>query len=109
MYERDISKTILRASKLASIESEFIDEILLGPEFSWALEINLSVIKLRDTDKALQSRIILNWLRRLSVSDIGTAEVDLVRTLLEKSGPAKINLPRGKYVRRRNKLIFLED
>ena len=73
------------------------------------MKIKLSVIKLRETNKALQSRIILNWLRRLSVSDIGTAEVDLVSTLLEKSGPAKINLPRGKYVRRRNKLIFLED
>ena len=109
MYKRDIRKTILRASKLASIESECIDEILSRPDFSWASEIKLSVIKLRETNKALQSRIILNWLRRLSVSDIGTAEVDLVRTLLEKSGPAKINLPRGKYVRRRNKLIFLED
>jgi len=109
IYKRDISKTVLRASNLASIESEFIDEILLESNFSWALEPKLSVSKLRDTNKALQSRIILNWLRRLSVPDVGNAEVDLVKTLLNKEGPAKINLPRGKYVRRRNKLIFLDE
>ena len=98
----------MRSSNLASLESNFIDELLSGPEFSWTHERQLSVPKLKNTKTVVRSRIILNWLREHSVSNIGNAEVDLVLKLLSEKDPAKINLPKGRYVRRRNKLIFLE-
>ena len=108
VYQRDISKPILRASNLSALESDFIDELLSSPDFSWTNEKKLSVQKLKNTNTLLRSRIILNWLRNHSVSDVGNAEVDRILKLLKEKNPAKINLPKGKYVRRKNKLIFLE-
>ena len=108
IYQKDIRKTILRSSNIAALESNFIDELLSGSEFSWTNERQLSVPKLKNTKTVLRSRIIFNWLKEHSVSNIGNAEVDLVLKLLNEKDPAKINLPKGKYVRRRNKLIFIE-
>ncbi len=69
----------------------------------------LPVEDLRSRPLALQRRLIRRWLQDHALRDIGFAEIERVRSLLAVgSGPAKINLPGARHVRRRSGEIFLE-
>jgi tRNA(Ile)-lysidine synthase len=102
---RNIRQSIWRAAMIAAEEENWIEGQLpnsLGPD--------LSVAKLRELPVALQRREILKWLRCRNVSNIGFDVVENVRALLgHESGPAKINLPQDRHVRRRAKKIFIAD
>lgn len=108
IFQRDVTKAVSRASEVSMRESDMIDAILLSSEFSWISKKELSLVKLKKLNNALQARAILKWLRKAKVSGVGFVEVELVRSLLKDKSTAKINLPGGKHVRRRNKMLFIE-
>ena len=108
IFQRDVTKAISRAAEVSMRESDMIDEMLLSSEFSWINKSELPLIKLNKLNDALQGRVILYWLRKANVSGVGFTEVELVRSLIKDNSTAKINLPGGKYVRRRNKQIFID-
>ena len=92
-----------RAAEIARAESEWLDA-LCGPA---AAQPELAVRELRGTPPAGQRRTILRWLQARGVSDIAFADVENVRRLLDPAGPAKVNLSRGKFARRRSGRIFI--
>jgi len=102
--DRNIRQSIWRAAMIAIEEDIWIENQLPN---STGLE--LAVDKTRGLPIALQRRQILNWLRAQNITNVGFDVVESIRALVEpNSRVAKVNLPRGRHVRRRAKKIFVE-
>ena len=100
---RDVRKSIWQAAEILRAQHEFFSESL---DTGTA---ELSVPLLRALPEAQQSILIQQWLKNQQVPGIGFALVQAVRALLEIPAPrAKVNLPGGRHVRRREKKLFVE-
>jgi tRNA(Ile)-lysidine synthase len=103
---RDVRKAIWRATQIW-MEEEALLESLADEESPSKHE--LDVLDLRKRSIALQRRIVRRWLIGHRVSGIGFEVVEEIRALLDpECEAAKVNLPRGRHVRRRAKKIFIE-
>ena len=92
-----------RAAEIARAESEWLDMLC----YELAEKSALPVVTLRAAPTAQQRRVILRWLQRRAIADISFADVEAVRGLVLERDPAKINLSRGKFARRRAGAIFI--
>jgi tRNA(Ile)-lysidine synthase len=102
---RNIRHSIWRAAVIAAEEENWIETQLPNETTT-----ELSVPELRKLPVALQRREILKWLRARNVANVGFDIVENVRALLDPdSSIAKVNLPQGRYVRRRAKKIFITN
>jgi tRNA(Ile)-lysidine synthetase-like protein len=99
-----VAENLWRAAEIAREESAWLDALCAAE----AMQDELSVPKLRGVSQAQQRRTILRWLQARGVAEIGFAEVELVRGLLGRVDPAKVNLPDGEHARRRAGKIFVE-
>jgi tRNA(Ile)-lysidine synthase len=97
----NFSAAVLRASEIFRVENDWMESLV--PETG----AKLSCKTLRAMPPALQRRTVLRWLRGRGV-EAGFAETELVLSLLDTEGPAKINLPEGRHARRRAGEIFFE-
>ena len=99
-----VTGNLWRAAEILRAESEWMDELsrkaLGGAE--------LSVNALLATHLIHQRRTIRMWLQLCGIEDISFADVEAVRGLLENRIPAKVNLSKGKFARRRAGKIFVE-
>jgi tRNA(Ile)-lysidine synthase len=95
---------ILRAAEILRGEEEWI--VSLMP----ATKLELDCKELRAMHSAMQSRVILRWLRECGVPEAGHAETRRVLSLLDAvNGPAKVSLPGNHHARRRSGVLFLES
>lgn len=102
-FGRDIRKTVRRNAAIAAEEDALLNEML--PD----IPARLPVKQLLGLPVALQRRTITRWLRANAVADLGFDLVEQVRTMLDAAhGPAKINLPGDRHVRRRSGEMFIE-
>ena len=101
--DRDVRRSIWRAAEILRAEDDFITSMIpmqdLPPE--------LNVPELLAQPLALQRRILHTWLRSQELPNIGFAEVEAVRALLD-GRTAKTSLPGGWHARRRARKLFLE-
>jgi tRNA(Ile)-lysidine synthase len=67
-----------------------------------------TVAVLRGWPLALQRRRIWRWLREAGLGEAGFEDVERVLGLIRRRDPARVNLPRGWFARRRQGRIFLE-
>ncbi|MBL9113537.1 MAG: tRNA lysidine(34) synthetase TilS [Verrucomicrobiaceae bacterium] len=67
----------------------------------------LKCSELKKQPRAIQRRVVLNWLRTSSVPGVGMAEVEAVLGLLTEETPARVNLPGGLQVRRKSKTLTI--
>ena len=91
---------------------------LLGAEEAWLSQLtadaavqdkHLPTKALVDEPVARQRRLILAWLRGQGATGIGYREVESVRALQDTAhGPAKVNLPGNRHVRRKQGHLFVE-
>jgi tRNA(Ile)-lysidine synthase len=103
---RNIRQSIWRAATIAAEEEAWIDQVA---ENSSTPKSHLVVEELRALPLPLQRRTILKWLRSQNTAEIGFDVIERVRTLLDgNTRIAKINLPKDRHVRRREKKIFVE-
>lgn len=94
---RDVRAALCRAAEISAAEQEYLDA-LAAP---LAGEETPDVKTLAPLPLALQRRVILLWLRRQQCPGIGFDEVEAVRAMLDlTSGPACVNLPGNRFVRR---------
>jgi tRNA(Ile)-lysidine synthase len=93
-----------RAAEIARAENEWLDTLCCAD----AEGGELSVTRLRAAPLAQQRRTVLRWLQMRGIADVAFADVEAVRGLLEHRDPAKINLSRGRFARRRAGTIFIE-
>jgi tRNA(Ile)-lysidine synthetase-like protein len=98
------AENLWRAAEIQRAESEWLDALCA----ELAANMELPVRDLREGPLARQRRTILRWLQRRGVKDIGFADVEAVRGLLEHRIPAKVNLSGGLFARRRAGKIFVE-
>jgi len=102
---RDVRKAIWRVTQIW-IEEEDLLESLVSDRISAS---ELDVVSMRKMPVALQRRAIVGWLRARGITNIGFETVDSIRGLLDpECKGAKVNLPRGRYARRKAKKIFIE-
>lgn len=100
---RDCRPAIIRSTKLAQAENDWLES--LTPTIPPTLDSK----SLPDQPLALQRRIVRQWLILHEIPEPGFTEVEQVLSLLDvKNGPAKVNLPGGRYARRRQGIIFVE-
>jgi tRNA(Ile)-lysidine synthase len=102
-FGREIRHAVWRTAEILRAEDELLDGLLgtaSPPE-------QLSVSELQAAPLALQRRRLHAWLRSWGVPNIGFAEVEAVRALLQ-GRTAKTNLPAGWHARRRAGKLFLE-
>jgi tRNA(Ile)-lysidine synthase len=95
---------ILRAAEILRGEEDLIVS-LMPPN-----QPELDCKELREMHPAMQSRVILRWLRECGVPAAGHAETRRVLSLLDTvNGPAKVSLPGNHHARRRSGVLFLES
>jgi tRNA(Ile)-lysidine synthase len=101
---RPVKQTLLRTIELAVGESEFLRSLV--PEIQHQPE--LDALELRKLPVAIQRRTIHGWLRHQEVKGCGFDEIEAIRSLVEHTQVAKVNLPRGVFCRRRAGRLFLQ-
>ncbi len=101
---RPIKRTLLRTIELAANEGEFLKSHVPRMQN----EAELDARELRKLPLAIQRRTIYAWLRQRHISECGFDEIEAVRSLLNHSEIAKINLPRGVFCRRQTGRLFLQ-
>ncbi len=107
IFGRDIRASILRLSKIASAEAEWMESLTaLHP-----LPARLPVRELAIHPLALQRRILQAWLTQQGIPDCGFDQIEKARALLTASprAAAKINLPGGKHLRRSKGLLWVQQ
>ncbi|HEX2751334.1 MAG TPA: tRNA lysidine(34) synthetase TilS [Verrucomicrobiales bacterium] len=94
---RDVRPALCRAAEVAADESE----MLTGMAIPYAEAAEPDVRLLARLHRALQRRVIHLWLMRNGFTGIGFHEVEAVRSMLDPAGgPACVNLPGNRFVRR---------
>ena len=94
---RDVRPALCRAAEIASGEQAFMDALAMPA----AQDATLDTRSLAAMPLALQRRIILLWLKAQRFPGTGFDEVEAVRGMLNPgSGPARVNLPGNRFVRR---------
>lgn len=113
VFERDVSPLLARFAGLAGRDEAWLQREarrILEEEAALAEDGSLRLTpRLTALDPALQSRVLLGWLRdQLRLGGIGFGEVEQVRAMLVPGGPAKVNLPGGRHLRRKARRLWLE-
>jgi len=106
VMRRPVRESLWRASEVLRAEAEFVAaaEAALG-----ILPEHLQVSELKHLPLALLRRRIARWLALRGVSNINYEMVESVSRLVLHTAPAKVNLPKNAYVRRKAGRIFFED
>ncbi len=99
-----VAENLLRAAEIQRAESEWLDALCA----EWSEHAELSVKAMHAASLAQQRRTILRWLQRHGINDISFINVEAVRGLLDNRIPAKVNLSKGRFARRRTGKIFVE-
>ncbi len=103
---REVRAALWRAADILAAEEAYLSGLLAadGPP---APQLSLAV--LAEQPLARQRRVLRAWLLARGVPNVGYREVELVRSLLDKTeGPAKVNLPDGKHARRKQGKLFID-
>jgi tRNA(Ile)-lysidine synthase len=102
-FGRDVRQSLWRAAEVLGGQQEWLNQSLTlnGEE--------LSVAALRALPEALQRHALHEWLRRHRTPQISFALVENIRALLPPGAPrARVNLPGGKFARRRAGRLFID-
>jgi hypothetical protein len=103
-FGRDVRQSLWRAAEILGAQQEWLTQSLSldGEE--------LALSALRMLPEALQRHAIHEWLRRHRTPQISFALVESIRALLPPgAGTAKVNLPGGKFARRRAGRLFIDE
>jgi tRNA(Ile)-lysidine synthase len=102
-FGRDVRRAIWRAAELCSAEHEFLSGILTPSDTAPTLDVTA----LRVLPLAVQRRVLHAWLHANGVRKVAFDDVENVRGLIDGLR-AKVNLPAGRYARRREGRLFLD-
>jgi tRNA(Ile)-lysidine synthase len=107
LIERTFGPAFTEAALRNAVILRAEDEHLSAETDAIPISAKLPVATLRDLPLALRRRVIRRWLTLHAIPH-GLAEIDRVLTLLDPTGPAKINLPADRHARRRAGSLFVE-
>jgi len=102
---RDVRPALCRAAVISRAEQEWLDTLAQPAAESDTLDAR----SLSSEPLALQRRVLRLWLRRHGLRGPGFDEVEAVRTMLDfHGGPARVNLPDNRFVRRSGGVLRVE-
>ena len=110
---RDVVEIIVRAARLAAQDEAFLGECVARfaeEQGLWQADGRLLLTRdLQEGHPALQSRVLRYWLGQVhQVKSLGVHEIEGARAMLVPGGPAKMNLPGGRFLRRKAKRMWVE-
>jgi len=96
---------LARAAEILAAEDDMLEESVRERAQAARIEVQ----KLRREPMAMQRRWLKAWLHARIKGDVSFDTIERARVLaLSKSAPAKMNLPRGFHLRRREGILFVE-
>ncbi|CAN5914738.1 hypothetical protein BH11VER1_BH11VER1_17480 [soil metagenome] len=106
LFQRDVGPLLKRFSALAARDHSFISELSQAFAIQHAVFNEDGSLRLRAEFKkahpAIQSRILQQWLVEVhEVPKIGHREIEAALNMLQPDGPARINLPGDRHLRRK--------
>jgi tRNA(Ile)-lysidine synthase len=105
-FGRDIRQSLWRAAEVLSAQQEWLDQSNQSLSLTGK---QLPIPALRALPEALQRHAIHQWLRHHRTPQISFALIESIRALLPPGAPkSKVNLPAGKFARRRAGILFIE-
>ncbi|MES2593803.1 MAG: tRNA lysidine(34) synthetase TilS [Verrucomicrobiota bacterium] len=112
IFERDVSPLIVRLGVMAERDEDALNtqarslaEASINPDGS--LRITREV---KQAHPAVLSRVLRQWLVSIHhLKDIGHAEIERALSMLQPGGPAKINLPGDRHLRRKAGRLWIGD
>lgn len=105
-FKRDVRTAVARLAEQTSAESDYLDSLVQAD----AEQTTLSVPNLRRLPLALQRRLLFIWMKGQKVSNVDFDLIERARTLiLPDTETAKVNLPKDRHLRRRQKQLFIEE
>ena len=114
VLRRDVAPLIVRMGKLAERDEDFLRE--QAAHFVEAHHLiqadhSLCIVpEMRSLHCAILSRVLICWLsEKLRVPHLGNREIEAALTMLLPDGPAKINLPGDRHLRRKAKRLFVQE
>jgi tRNA(Ile)-lysidine synthase len=102
---RSVKRNLFRLSQVTREEEKLLEEVT--PRI-WERE-TISVSEIGSLPVALQRRVIYRWLNWLDIPDLGFEEIEAVRALVAHEKPAKTNLPRDRFCRRKAGQLFIDQ
>ena len=113
VLQRDVTPVVARFGRLAARDEDYLQSAALELIERFSLiqpDDTLKVVsQLREAHPAISTRIVRQWLvTQLGLRGIGNHELEQVLEMLKPEGPAKINLPHDRHLRRKAKRLFLE-
>jgi len=104
---REVVPQMTRATEVAMEEGAALEEFLAGLDL-YDLQGRLFLPKVQMLSAVLQKRVLVNFLRKKGVSGLDGDTVERCCVLLKEEETAKVNLPGGRYLRRKEKRLFVE-
>lgn len=105
---RDITPAIIKSLQHAEQNEDFIQEMIDYPSMLDP-QGRLHLPSLEEAPKVIQQRILHRYLTDQKISNVTQDLIESSLTLLDPEKPAKINLPRGKFLRRKERRIFVSE
>ena len=107
---RDVVPLLNRLGVIAAYDDDCLDRQALEILTRHAKPDGLHALSgLLDLEPALTYRVLGIWLREhCGVPDLGFDDISRAASMLLPHGPAKINLPRAKHLRRKAKRLWVE-
>lgn len=103
---RDIRPALVRAEEISRNQSQTIHELLDKQELEDP-QGRLFLPKLKLLSTALRMAVLHRYLKKNGVPDIDAALLDRCQKLLNEPSVAKVNLPGDRWLRRKEKRIFV--
>jgi tRNA(Ile)-lysidine synthase len=111
IFGRDVSPIIARLGRQAQRDDATLSKMagyLAKTHFSLDGSLLLSP-ELRLEPAAIQSRLLQTWLvEHLGLAGIENADIESALTMLDPKGPAKVNLPKNRHLRRKSKRLWVQ-
>ena len=103
---RDVSPALVRAEATSQLQQQAI-ELALSSLNLRDPQGRLFLPKLVNLPAAMQSTTLHHYLKEHGISDINHELIEKCRTLITDKSAAKVNLPGGKFLRRKEKRLFI--
>ena len=109
VYQRDVTPIVHRLAEIVFEDHDYLTRVADQALAEIASpQRRLSAPKLRSLHPAIQRRVLQRWFDSLNVSGVGFSEIESARKLLASNHPSKVNLPGGRYLRRKERQLFVE-
>lgn len=111
IFDRDITTNIVRCAQIAARDDAGLRQITsdwlkqnpcIGADGALLISPDLGALH-----SAIQHRIMREWLAAQSVTGIDHALIESAVSMLATSGPAKINLPGARHLRRKARRLWV--